>query len=243
MAPPRFLHSCVATSLSLLLVLTAIGAHADDPLPTSVFRNLQAGKKQTVIVYGTSLTHGGAWTEATKQWFDTRFPGQVTFINSGGPGQNSDWGLANLKAKVLDHQPDLVFIEFSFNDAHEKFALPVERGAENLDKIVRGIRAQNAETAIVLQIMNAAWDAPNGKRSLSSRPQLDAFNDNYRRYAREHNLPLIDHFPAWQQLKETDPDRFHGLLPDGTHPTREGSLEMTWPAIQELLEKSRSVVQ
>src|SRR5690349_11253996 len=79
--------------------------------PATPFRSLAAGKKQTVVVYGTSLTHGGAWANATKQWFDQTYPGQVTFINSGGPGQNSDWGLANLKAKVLDHHPDLVFVE------------------------------------------------------------------------------------------------------------------------------------
>ena len=86
--------------------------------------------------------------------------------------------------------------------------------------------------------MNAAWDAPGDKRSLGNRPQLQAFNDNYRTYAKGHDLPLIDHFPAWQQLKEQDEERYHRLVPDGTHPNKEGSLAFTWPAVKALLERA-----
>jgi lysophospholipase L1-like esterase len=226
----------------LLLVVCAFGpaASAAEPQPVSVFRNLQAGKKQTVLVYGTSLTAGGAWANALKKWFDDGYPGLVTFINSGGPGQNSDWGKTNLKAKVLDRKPNLVFIEFSYNDAHEKFKMPVTRGAENLDAMVRAIREQDADAAIVLQIMNAPWDAVGDKPAASSRPQLEAFNDNYRRYAREHSLPLIDHYPAYKQLEKAEPEKFHKWLPDGSHPSAEASLAITWPAIKDLLEKSRA---
>lgn len=219
--------------------MLALAGRAAEPLPTALFRNLKAGKNQTVVVYGTSLTHGGAWAVAMKEWFEKEFPQKVKFINSGGPGQNSDWGVANLKAKVLDHQPDLVVIEFAFNDAHQKFKMPVERGATNLDKMVKAIQAQNAATAVVLQVMNAAWDAPNDKRSLSNRPQLDAFNDNYRRYAKEHGLLLIDHFHAWQRLKEKEEKKYQAFVPDGTHPTREGSIAVTWPGIKAVLEKAR----
>src|SRR6185295_2175026 len=101
----------------LCFILVPLCAETTKP---AIFTNLQAGRKQTVVVYGTSLTVGGAWAVATKQWFDQNFPGLVTFVNSGGSGQNSDWGVANLQKKILDLNPDLVFIEFSFNDAHEK---------------------------------------------------------------------------------------------------------------------------
>jgi lysophospholipase L1-like esterase len=224
-------------AMALLFGLTAL-AGAAEVLPTTVFANLQAGRKQTVVVYGTSLSHGGEWAVATKAWFDGRFPGQVVFVNSAGPGQNSDWGLANLAKNVLDHRPDLVILEFSFNDAHAKFAMPVAKGAANLDQIVSGIRKRQPACDIVLQVMNAAWDAPNDKRSLGNRPQLQAFNDNYRAYAAKHGLPLIDHYPAWLRLKEQDPERYHQLVPDGTHPTREGSLAITWPAVKALLERA-----
>jgi lysophospholipase L1-like esterase len=221
----------------LLLCLLAAAA-AGEVLPTTCFANLAAGKAQTVVLYGTSLTAGGEWAVATKAWFAERFPGKATVINSAGPGQNSQWGLANLEERVLAHQPDLVLIEFSYNDAHEKFKLTVAQAAANLDAIVRGIRAKRPACDLVLQVMNANWDAPNDKRAMSSRPQLAAFNDNYRAYAKANALPLIDHFPAWQALKERDPELFQRYLPDGTHPTKEASLAVTWPAVKGLLERA-----
>ncbi len=230
-------------ALSCLFTGAALIGHAAPADPTKPFHNLAAGKKQTVVVYGTSLTHGGAWAPATKRWFDQTYPGQVTFINSGGPGQNSDWGLANLKAKVLDHRPDLVFVEFAYNDAHEKFNMPVERGAANLKKIVEAVRAQNPHTVIVLQTMNIGWDAPNGNRSLSVRPDLERFNDNYRKLAREQGLPLLDHYVVWKRLKETDPATYQKYVPDGTHPGSTGSLAVTWPTIQAWLEATRAAAK
>lgn len=226
--------------LGYLFAVVGHGAPAiPPPAPAEFFGRLESGQNQTVVVYGTSLTHGGAWTDATRRWFEHRYAGKVKFINSGGPGENSDWGLRNLQDKVLVHQPGLVFIEFSYNDAHDKFRMPVERGGDNLAKMVAAIRERNPATVIVLQTMNVGWDAPNGNRSLSVRPDLDRYNDNYRRLAREQGLPLLDHYAAWLKLKESDPDKFQHYVPDGTHPTREGSLAVTWPAIQNWLEDAR----
>ena len=92
------------------------------------FNQLRTGNTQKVVVYGTSLTAGGAWVGAMEEWFEKCYPGQVTVINSGGPGENSDWAVAHLSEKVLAHDPSLVFIEFSYNDAHDKFQMPLERG-------------------------------------------------------------------------------------------------------------------
>lgn len=226
-------------SLQILFVLfIAVAASAGEVLPTTCFANLRAGKAQTVVLYGTSLTAGGAWSVATKEWFAEHFADKATVINSAGPGQNSQWGVANLNERVLAHQPDLVLIEFSYNDAHEKFKLTVEQAAKNLDAIVRGIKARRPTCDIVLQVMNANWDGNSDKKPMSSRPQLTAFNDNYRAYAKANQLPLIDHFPTWQALKDKDPERFHSFVPDGTHPTKEGSLAVTWPAVKALLERA-----
>lgn len=232
--------------IPILLTLMTFGALLSTPAETAksetpeIFRDPAAGKPQTVIVYGTSLTHGGQWAVATKGWFDKTYPGQVKFINSGGPGENSDWGLANLKSKVLDHHPDLVFIEFSYNDAHEKFKMPVERGAENLRKIVDAIQAQNPKTTIVLQTMNVGWDAPNGRGSFSIRPDLEKFNDNYRRLAKELNLPLLDHYVTWKALKDSDAATYQRYIPDGTHPEAAGSMAVTWPTVKAWLEEERA---
>lgn len=223
------------------LLLVTSHVQAGEALPTTCFANLRAGKPQVIVLYGTSLTAGGEWAVATKAWFTENFGDKATVINGAGPGQNSQWGLANLDQRVLAHQPDLVLIEFSYNDAHQKFKLPVEQAAKNLDAIVRGIKAKRPQCDIVLQVMNANWDGNSDKKPMSSRPQLAAYNDNYRAYAKANNLPLIDHFPAWQELKDKDPEKFHALVPDGSHPTKEASLAVTWPAVKTLLERAAAV--
>jgi acyl-CoA thioesterase I len=207
---------------------------------TSIFENLQAGKAQTVVLYGTSLTSGGEWTKAVKKWFDVTYPGLVNVVNSAGPGQNSDWGLKNLNSRVLAHKPDLVLLEFSYNDASEKFQLPLERGMQNLDAMVKALEGFNPAATIVLQVMNIGWDAPNGNRSQSTRPRLEAFNDNYRNLC-THSFDdmLLDHYPNWRKLKETEPRVFQSYVPDGTHPNATGSLKVTWPVVKGWLEDQR----
>jgi lysophospholipase L1-like esterase len=209
------------------------------PHPLRALANLKAGRRQTIVLYGTSLTHGGAWASALAGWFDGKFPGLATVINSGGPGENSDWGLANVATKVATHQPDLVILEFSYNDAHEKFTtMTPARALENLDRIIAAIRAAQPAADIVLQVMNEPWDAANAARSRSSRPLFADYNENYRRYAAEHRLPLLDHSIAWRRVSETDRQQFEQWIPDGTHPTIEGSLAVTWPGLREFLENA-----
>lgn len=215
---------------------------AKEPLPVTVFKNLEAGKPQTVITYGTSLTHKGAWTTSLKEYFDTQFPEKVTFVNSAKSGMTSDWGVENLNERVLSKKPDLVFIEFSMNDAATKHQISVEKSQANLDHIVKALRAQNPQVDIVLQTMNVAWDSPRmpEKKFGSERPNLEAYYEVYRRYAREHHLPLVDHYPNWLKLQKEEPEKFQKAVPDGIHPGSGASTERTWPAVQALLEKARS---
>ena len=208
--------------------------------PSGFFTRLRDGQKQTVVLYGTSLTKYGTWTGMLENWFEKKFPGQVTVINSGGPGQNSTWGLAEVKPQVLEHNPDLVFIEFGTNDAHTRFNLPVATARENLEKIIAAIQQQNPNAAIVLQTMNAFWDStnPNGFAAAdSSRPKLEDYYQNYRSCAREHGFALIDNYPDWLRLKKEHPEEFQKFLPDGTHPNNDGIQTVMWPNVERFLEQ------
>lgn len=222
----------------LIIVLTLMTCQATEPRLTRLFRNLESGEKQTVVAYGTSLTLSGSWATATREWFATNYPGQVTFINSSGSGMNSDWGVSNLQTKVLAYKPALVLVEFSFNDAHTKFGLTPAQAWTNLSAIAQGIHEQDTETTVLLQVMNVPWDAPNNP-ALTSRPRLELFNDNYRQFARADRVPLIDHYPAWTALQRTNPALYRKYIPDGAHPTEAASRAVTWPAVRDWLEASR----
>jgi lysophospholipase L1-like esterase len=217
-----------------LLAVSAVLSAADStPLPVEFFRHLRAGQAQTLVVYGTSLTEYGPWVKELQAWFASHYP-KTKVINSGGSGQNSVWGLANVKAKVVDQHPDLVFIEFAINDAHTKFKLTPEQGASNLTAIVTAIKQANPHVEFVLQTMNAALDAPP-KTAATDRPKLADFYANYTHFAAANHLPLIDHYPAWSALAQKDPKTFLSYAPDGLHPNAAGIKAVTWPTIERLL--------
>lgn len=202
-------------------------------------KRLHAGEKLTAVTYGTSVTEYGAWVAMVQKWFDEKFPGQVVIVNSGGHGQNSTWGAAQIQPKVLDQKPDLVFIEFAANDAHTRFNLPVEAARKNLDAIVAAILGQNPDAAIILQTMNAFWDCTNAggfAAADSSRPKLEDYNNNYRACAKERGLALIDNYPDWVRFKKEHCDQFQIFLPDGTHPNKEGVRTVMWPNLEKFLE-------
>ena len=232
-----------ALLLPILLSLCGAVAAEDAPsLPVTVFKNLQSGKKQTVVVYGTSLSINGAWAKALRDYFDKEFPGQVTFANAAQAGMHSNWGVENLQKRVLDRKPDLVFIEFSANDAATKHKISREKSEANLDQMVKALRQQNPQVDLVVQTMNPAWDSTTNpaKKYATDRPELESYYGVYRNYAKSHHLPLADHYPNWAKIKRDNPQRFEKEVADGIHPQSEPSLAITWPTIRELLEKARS---
>lgn len=232
--------------LPLLASVFCVSSYAaegtpSEPLPLNVFRNLRAGSNQTVVVYGTSLSHTAEWPKVLDAYFQKEFPGQISFVNAASSGKQSDWGVANLKSRVLSKNPDLIFIEFSMNDAATKHNISVEKALTNLNTMVKALHGQNPQIEIVLMTMNTVWDTPAnpGTNSASARPHLADYYESYRRYAREHDLPLIDHETNWVKLHQQDLEKFRRWLPDGTHPIPEASLAVTWPAIEALLEQAR----
>ena len=243
------MHKLIVTILALtVLVIVSV---AEEHQAAKFFEKLCDGKKQTVVVYGTSLTAGGrtkaGWPEAMQEWFDQNYSGQVRFINAARAGSTSDWGLQNLPV-VLKARPDMIFIEFSVNDARQGgrpdgsasgFNMPPERSADNLRQMVDALQKQNPDVLIVLQTMNATWDA-NANRSYSIRKEHEKYNDLYREFAKERGLQLLDHYPNWQKLKETESKKFQAYIPDGTHPSPEGSLAVTWPVIEQWFEACSS---
>ena len=50
---------------------------------SDLYSNLDAGKVQTVVAYGTSLTASGAWVQQLGDDLNQRYPGRATVINSG----------------------------------------------------------------------------------------------------------------------------------------------------------------
>jgi acyl-CoA thioesterase-1 len=217
----------LAALLSMLVLSLPIGLSASDIPPKSRFaQNLEAGRKQTLVAYGTSLTAIGAWVHQLRAVLDQQFPGLATVVNGAQGGASSVWGREKLDEKVLAHKPDTVLIEFSVNDAVQTLKISPAKARENLENMIDRILQANPDCEIILQVMN-----PPVGHTKNNRPNLAAYDQIYRDVAKERGLRLIDHGPAWVGLMKKDPALFMRCIPDTIHPVRNGSLEVSTPVV------------
>lgn len=220
----------------LLWMLAAACLVARPVLADTVSRlvsNLKAGHQQTVVAYGTSLTAGGAWVKQVQSALDLRYPGLATFVNSGGSGQWSKWGVENLDALVISKKPDALFVEFGVNDAVERFHGSVEIARSNLESMVTRVLAAQPQCEIVLMTTTPADAYPKGHGS--HREGIEAYYQMYRDVARQRGLLLVDHYRNWLALRASDPEAFKRYVPDSVHPSVEGCTHVVTPAILKVL--------
>jgi len=200
---------------------------------SELVRKLKLGRLQTVVAYGTSLTIYGAWVDQLDGALDVQYPGLATVINSGGSGQTSGWGVTNLDTKVIASHPDTVFIEFSMNDAVERFSLSVEQAQSNLENMIDRILASNPTCEIILMTMTPGNGPPEGDPSY--RLNIEAYYAMYRDVAKQRGLRIIDHYPRWIALQTHNPSLFNSYVPDTIHPSTAGNTAIVTPKILEAL--------
>ncbi len=192
--------------------------------------SLKAGKAQTLVTYGTSLTAGGAWVGQVKSALEKEWPGLLTLVNSAKGGMWSKWGVDNLEARVIAKKPDTVLIEFAINDAFLEYKTSVVDAKANLNTMIDRILAAKAETEVILMTMNP----PIGVH-LERRPAIKEYYEMYRAVAAERKLPLIDHEKTWQPILTNQAELFNRYVPDGIHPGPEGCSAVITPVLLKAL--------
>ena len=224
-------------ALFALLGLTfASAASAAAPPATPRFITaLRAGTPQHVLIYGTSLSKGGAWVPQLQATFDARFPGLVTLTNSARGGQHSGWGATHVDSAVVALKPDVVFIEFAINDAVTRFDLSLDTIRRNVDTLLDRIAAGLPSSEVILQIMNPAFGKAEGESA--HRRNQDAYQQIYRDAAKRRGLLLVDHSVAWNHLLATEGEAaVKKLIPEGVHPNVEGWRRLVTPTLHRALD-------
>lgn len=89
------------------------------------FEKLVNRGELTAVFIGGSITEGAGardkrnrWTTRITKWFNSLPLGNthITEINAGIGGTESTYGILRLRRDVLQHRPDMVFLEFAVND-------------------------------------------------------------------------------------------------------------------------------
>ena len=219
-------HSLNRRSFLAISLLSAFAAHAQAPGKPAAFVAALAGRKQTIVTYGTSLTAGGAWVGQLTKALEAKFPGNATVINSGAGGMWSKWGLDHLDERVISKAPDAVLIEWAINDAFLEYKTSPEDCRANLNTMLDRILAAHPKCELILQIMNP----PTGVH-LERRPNIAAYEQVYREVAKARNLRLIDHAPGWAAEIAKGEASWKALMPDGIHPNANGCKQVILPVL------------
>jgi len=133
----KFFSLLAAMTIFIAFEVTAapslVECQERDGLP-NFFAKLNSGAEVRVAYLGGSITAQDGWRPKTLAWFQQQFPkAHLKEINAAIGGTGSDLGVFRLKQDVLDHQPDLVFVEFAVNDS----GVPTEQIQRTMEGIVR----------------------------------------------------------------------------------------------------------
>lgn len=111
----------------------------------NVLAKLKAGADVRIAYLGGSITAQDGWRPKTLNWFRRQFPdAKLIEINAAIGGTGSDLGVFRLQHDVLEHKPDLLFVEFAVNDG----GAPSEQIYRCMEGIVRQTWNQDPATDI-----------------------------------------------------------------------------------------------
>lgn len=113
-------------------------------LPNFIAR-AKAGGELRIGYLGGSITAAAGWRPKSLAWMQKEYPAaKLSEINAAIGGTGSDLGVFRVGQDVLQHKPDLVFVEFAVNDGG---AAP-EQIHKAMEGIVRQTWAANPTTDI-----------------------------------------------------------------------------------------------
>lgn len=115
----------------------------------------RSGETVTIAYLGGSITEGalaspqatGCYASLSAQYFAKTYmpdPTKLNYINAGISGTPSLLGITRLEADVLQHQPDIVFVEFAVNDSGD----PLSQGV--YESLLRKLLGSETEPAVIL---------------------------------------------------------------------------------------------
>lgn len=175
-----------------------------------VMRKAQAGEEITVATIGGSITEGyssttfgNCYATIFYSWWESCFPEtKVNYVNAGIGGTPSYLGVHRVKQDVLDHNPDVVIVEFSVNDGADNFY------KKSYDNLVRKIMLSENEPAVML-VFTTQEDGTNAQEN----DALIGF---------KYRLPMISYGNAVLPAIEAKEFTWRDISPDNVHPNDRG---------------------
>lgn len=179
-------------------------------------------KKLKIAYFGGSLTEGAgasnkqktSYAALTTKWFQDKFPdAQISDVNASIGGTGTGLGMFRCNYDVLQHSPDLIFIEYATNDSgydYDKMLIQTE-------SIFRIIRKRNPYADIINLVMTEDYIIDNIEKGLEFEARSV---ENL--IARHYSSISWDIGEAFHAFILKNGGNCRDFMPDGAHPNDTG---------------------
>ena len=188
---------------------------------------LRSGTSTTALFCGGSITVGENNTELdenghqkgyaywTKEWLKNNYDthNKLKFVNASISGTGSEIGIVRAQKDILDHNPDIVFIEFAANNGSTDFY------KQSYESLIRKVMGLPNDPAIVLVFSCTSYTG-------SSEKYMKDIGEHY-------SLPMFTFDKGFRAICDgaldkdrTDPT-FRKFTEDATHPNQQGHILMS----------------
>lgn len=189
-----------------------------------VMAKIRAGQKVTVAYLGGSITAANGWRPKTTAWLRETFPGaQFEEVHAAIGGTGSDLGVYRVGHDALQHNPDLLFVEFAVNDGS---AAP-EAIWRNMEGIVRQTWRKDPETDIIFTYTIHQGMIEEVKKGLCPRSAsaMELLADFYGIPSVNFQVPVVELLKQDKLVFQADKQPEGGKIwfaADGCHPRDAG---------------------
>lgn len=164
----------------------------------------------------------------------------VKVVNSGIGGNTTQQAVARFEKDVLQHNPDLVVIQYGINDSAvdvwrdppaTQSRVALEQYDANLRKMIRQLKEK--QVAVILMTPNSLRWIPRMQKLYGKPPYdpadpqgfnvlLKSYAAAVRKIAKEEHVPLVDVYAAFEKYDKQPNQAADDLLLDGMHPNTKG---------------------
>jgi acyl-CoA thioesterase I len=135
----------------------------------------------------------------------------INAINTSIGGETSVGGQKRFEAEVLNHKPDILFIDYALNDR----GLGLEDSKKAWEKMIK--KAKQAGIKIIL-----LTPSPDLKVNLSEKDnELEKYANQIRALSTKYNIGLADSYARFKQIK-ADCDCLYDYMSQPNHPNTKG---------------------
>ena len=198
----------------------------------NTYKKITEDKQLNVVYFGGSVTSGAAasdpektsWRAIIGEYLVKKFPDvKVKNVRASIGGTGTGIGLFRMDEDVIAHNPDLVFIDFTLNDAYQRYTM--EESIVYYESLIRRLYKANPLVDIICLYIADRNTVVKGSQWI----------DEHKRLAAHYDIPTVDFNTVLVKELESTGKDVGEYLKDWVHPCDNGYV-LYASAVREFLE-------